>query len=125
MTLSLNAYDDQNIFARILRKEIPAKVVYEDDVALAFHDVAPAGPVHVLVIPKTPVTCLTSFLEKSEIDIAAFWKAVQKTIETLALEPGGFRIIINQGGHGGQEVPHLHVHILGGENIGALRAPKA
>lgn len=116
-------YDDQNIFARILRKEIPAKVVFEDPFVLAFYDVQPAAKIHVLVIPKGPFCSGVHFMASaSHEELLGFWRAVPKIVEKLALRHTGLRFIINEGEHGGQEVPHFHLHLLGGEPIGPMRA---
>lgn len=116
-------YDDSNIFARILRGEIPAKTVYEDDHALAFHDVAPQAAAHVLVIPKGRYVSWEDFSARgSDREIAGFVRAVGHVGRTLGLVEPGYRLIANIGGHGGQEVPHLHVHLLGGAPLGPMLA---
>jgi diadenosine tetraphosphate (Ap4A) HIT family hydrolase len=121
----LPPYDPQNIFARILRGEIPAKKVHEDDHALAFHDINPQAPVHVLVIPKGPYVSFADFsANATEAEIAGFWRAVGKVARDLGLEETGYRILSNMGEDGGQEVPHLHVHIFGGRRIGRM-VPRA
>ncbi len=115
------AYDDTNIFARILRGEIPAKKIYEDDYALAFHDIGPQAPVHVLVIPKGAYISIVDFGAKAtEAEIAGFYRAVAKVAKDLGLQEDGFRTIANTGLHGGQEVPHFHVHLLGGRKLGPM-----
>lgn len=115
------SYDDQNIFAKILRGEIPNKTVYEDEHVLAFEDINPHAPVHVLVIPKGPYTDIHDFNSRaSDIEIIAYTRAVPKIIEKLELEKDGFRVIANCGVNGGQEVPHYHCHILGGRKIGPM-----
>jgi histidine triad (HIT) family protein len=116
----LGAYDDQNIFARILRGEIPCKKVYEDEWALAFHDIAPQAPVHVLVIPKGRFVSLADFAAAPEGAIAGLWRAVAKVAKQLGLEPGGYRALVNMGADGGQEVAHLHVHLFGGRPLGPM-----
>ena len=121
----LPPYDDANIFARILRGEIPAKKVHEDDHALAFHDINPQAPVHVLVIPKGRYVSLADFsAQASEAEIAGFWRAVGKVAKDLGLEAAGYRVLTNMGQDGGQEVPHFHVHIFGGRRIGRM-VPRA
>jgi histidine triad (HIT) family protein len=116
-------YDDSNIFARILRGEIPAKIVYEDEHALAFHDIAPAAPVHILVIPKGPYVSWDDFSARaSETEIAGFVRAVGHVARTQGLVAPGYRLLTNVGGHGGQEVPHLHVHLFGGRPLGPMLA---
>ncbi|MBN2906552.1 MAG: histidine triad nucleotide-binding protein [Rhodobacteraceae bacterium] len=117
------SYDDQNIFAKILRGEIPNNTVLETEHTLAFNDIAPQAPVHVLVIPKGPYVCYDHFaLEASEAEIVDFTRTVGKVCEMTGVGPGGegFRLISNAGENGVQEVPHLHVHILGGRNLGRM-----
>lgn len=114
-------YDQNNIFARILRKEIPAQVVYENDYALAFYDINPQAPLHILVIPKGEYGDFSDFASKaSSHEIMEFTKAIQAVIHQVNLEEKGFRILSNQGLDGGQEVPHYHVHILGGRPLGPM-----
>ena len=120
-------YDDQNIFAKILRGEIPNQTVLETDHALAFNDLYPQAPVHVLVIPKGPYVCYDHFaLEASEAEIVGFTRAIGEVCKLSGVQPGingdGFRTISNAGTHGVQEVPHLHVHILGGRPLGRMLA---
>jgi histidine triad (HIT) family protein len=114
-------YDKNNIFARILRKEIPAHIVYEDDYALAFHDIYPKAPFHILVIPKGDFISFFDFSEKATADLmVGFTKAIHQVIQLLDLQKHGFRLLSNHGLHGGQEVPHYHVHIFGGRPLGPL-----
>lgn len=114
-------YDDQNIFARILRGEIPNKTVYEDEWALAFHDINPQAPVHVLVIPKGHYVSWDDFSGKaSDAEIAGFTRAVGRVARDLDLVEPGYRLLANIGQHGHQEVPHLHVHIFGGKQMGMM-----
>ena len=114
-------YDNQNIFARILRGEIPNKTVYEDEWALAFHDINPQAPVHVLVIPKGPYVSWDDFSGKaSDAEIAGFARAVGRVARDLDLVAPGYRLLANIGQHGHQEVPHLHVHIFGGKQMGMM-----
>lgn len=114
-------YDDQNIFARILRGEIPSRRVYEDQWAVAFHDIAPQAPVHVLVIPRGPYVSMADFTEKAgDAEVAGFFRAVGAVARQLELEAPGYRILSNMGRHGGQEVPHLHVHLFGGAPLGVM-----
>lgn len=119
--MTIPPYDPKNVFARILRKELPASIVYEDNHVLAFHDLHPAAPVHVLVIPKKPVRCLSDLLAEPDTDIAAFWTSVRTVLKKLNLTQG-HRIIMNEGLHGNQEVPHMHAHILAGKPLGAILA---
>lgn len=115
------AYDDNNVFAKILRGEIPAKKVYENDFALAFHDIGAKAPVHVLVIPKGKYISIVDFgASASEAEIAGFYRAVAKVADDLGITNEGFRTIANTGLNGGQEVPHFHVHLLGGKKIGPM-----
>ncbi len=114
-------YDDSNIFARILRGEIPAKKVYEDDFALAFRDIAPQAPVHVLVIPKGRYVSWDDFsAHAADAEIAGFVRAVGHVAREHGLVEPGYRLLANIGGHGGQEVPHLHVHLFGGQPLGPM-----
>ena len=110
-------YDDNNVFAKILRGEIPCKKIYEDEYALAFYDINPKAPIHALVITKGKYTCYTDFVGKAKVEeINGYNKAILKTAEQLGLsEDNGFRLIFNNGKASGQEVPHLHAHILGGK----------
>ncbi|MCO6416633.1 histidine triad nucleotide-binding protein [Siccirubricoccus sp. KC 17139] len=117
----LPPYDEGNIFARILRGEIPCKKVHEDSWALAFHDIHPQAPVHVLVIPKGPYVSAADFHASAPAElIAGFWRAVSATAKALGLEEGGYRILANMGADAGQEVPHFHVHIFGGRPLGRM-----
>jgi diadenosine tetraphosphate (Ap4A) HIT family hydrolase len=115
------AYDDQNVFAKILRGEIPCNKIYEDEFALAFHDIKPAAPVHVLVIPKSNYVSLADFgAQASPYLVHGFFQAVAKVAKQLGLQESGFRVISNAGTDSHQEVPHFHVHILGGGPLGPL-----
>lgn len=117
----LGDYDDQNIFARILRDEIPAKRCYEDPWAVAFHDIAPQAPVHVLVIPRGRYISAADFAaEATDAEIAGFWRAVAAVARQLGLEAPGYRLLANMGEHAGQEVPHFHVHLFGGRPLGRM-----
>lgn len=116
-------YDDDNIFAKILRGEIPAKTVYEDDWALAFEDIAPQARLHILVIPKGKYVSWDDFtVEASEAEIAGFVRAVGKVARDHGLVEPGYQLLVNLGQHGGQEIPHLHVHLFGGEPLGRMIA---
>ena len=115
-------YDENNIFAKILRKEIPCDKVYEDEFSLFFNDISPQAKVHVLGIPKFPCTTFSDFLKNADDRIiSSFFKSIQLVISKINIEENGYRLITNSGEHGGQEVPHFHVHILAGEKIGSLR----
>lgn len=114
-------YDENNIFARILRGEIPNETVYEDDHVLAFKDINPQAPVHILVIPKGAYISIEDFGENaSAAEIKAFHEAVSKIVREKNLSAQGFRTITNTGLHGGQEVPHFHLHILAGKPLGRM-----
>jgi len=114
-------YDKTNIFAKIIRGEIPAKKVYEDDNVLAFHDISPACPVHILVIPKGEYESFDDFAaQASADDIAYFFKTVQQIANQQNLQHEGYRILSNHGSNAGQTVPHFHLHILAGKKIAGL-----
>lgn len=114
-------YDPKNIFARILRGEIPCRKVYEDDWALAFHDINPQAPVHVLVIPKGPYVSMIDFTASASVEeVAGFFRAVGCVAEQLGLTESGYRALANTGQNGHQEVPHLHIHIFGGAPLGPM-----
>ena len=117
----LPPYDPQNIFARILRGEIPCKKVYEDDWSLAFHDINPQAPTHILVIPKGPYCSFADFSAMaSDAEIAGFMRAVGRIAKDLGLEATGYRMLANMGAHSGQEVPHFHVHLFAGRPLGRM-----
>lgn len=114
-------YDDQNIFAKILRGEIPSKSVYEDDYAFAFHDINPQAPIHILVIPRGPYVSWDDFSARaSDHEIAGFIRAVGHVAREHKLVEPGYRLLANIGADGGQEVPHLHVHLFGGKRLGLM-----
>lgn len=114
-------YDSENIFAKILRGEIPCNKVYEDDHALAFNDINPQAPTHVLVIPKGAYVSNADFTANaSDAEIAGFLRAVGQVARELGLEAPGYRILANHGADSGQEVPHYHVHIFGGRALGPM-----
>ncbi len=116
-------YDDGNIFARILRGEIPSKRVFENEWAVAFHDINPQAPVHVLVIPRGPWRSWADFSAgASEAEIAGFVRAVGQVARDLGLEEPGYRLLANAGLDAHQEVPHLHVHLFGGKPLGPMLA---
>ena len=119
----LPPYDETNIFARILRGEIPCRKVYEDAFALAFHDIAPQAPVHVLVIPKSQYCSFADFSARApDAEIAGFIRAIGAVGRQLGLEAPGYRLLANMGEHSGQEVPHLHVHLFAGRPLGRMLA---
>jgi histidine triad (HIT) family protein len=117
----LPPYDDSNIFARILRGEIPSRKVYEDEWALAFHDINPQAPVHVLIIPKGRYCSFADFsADATEAEIVGFVRALGTVARQLGLEPPGYRMLTNLGNDGGQDVPHFHVHLFGGRPLGRM-----
>ncbi len=123
MAASQTPYDSSNIFARILRGEVPCRAVHDDPWALAFHDISPAAPVHILVIPRGPYRDAGDFAARASAEeIVGFWRAVGAVVQAQDLERSGFRLVANTGVHGGQEVPHFHVHLLGGRALGPLLA---
>lgn len=114
-------YDPANIFARILRGEIPSERVYEDDHAIAFHDIAPQAPTHILVIPRGAYVSWDDFSARAnDAEIAGFVRAVGAVARAHGLVEPGYRLLANTGLHGGQEVPHLHVHLFGGRPLGPM-----
>jgi len=116
-------YDDDNVFARILRRELPCKQVFEDDHVLAFHDINPLAPDHILVVPKGRYVSWDDFSDRApDEEIAAFVRAVGRIAREAGLVEPGYRLLANVGGNGGQEVPHLHVHIFGGKPLGPMLA---
>ncbi|HZH28850.1 MAG TPA: histidine triad nucleotide-binding protein [Azospirillaceae bacterium] len=118
------AYDHNNIFARVLRGEIPCNKVYEDEHVLAFHDIRPQAPVHILVIPKGPYVSMTDFAEKaSDAELAAYVRAIGKVAKQAGVSESGYRVLSNAGPDAHQEVPHLHVHVAGGRSLGRMLPP--
>jgi histidine triad (HIT) family protein len=114
-------YDRNNVFARILRGEIPCRKVHEDQHVLAFHDIRPAAPVHILVIPKGEYVSFDDFSAKaSDAEIAAFTRAVGAVARQQGVAESGYRILANHGRDAHQEVPHFHVHIFGGRKLGPM-----
>ena len=117
-------YDTNNIFAKILRNEIPCKKVYEDNHVLAFHDIVPKAPVHILVLPKGAYTDMDDFSKRAGAEeMAALFRAVGQIAHDNKLDQSGYRVICNCGLNGGQEVPHLHLHLLGGKMLGRMVSP--
>ena len=116
-------YDPDNVFAKILRGEIPCNRVYEDEWALAFHDIAPQAPVHILVVPKGEWVSWDDFSTGASAEqIAGFVRAVGHVARSNGLVEPGYRLLANTGQHAGQEVPHLHVHLFGGRGLGPMLA---
>jgi len=115
------SYDKKNIFAKILRGEIPSNKVYEDEFTLAFHDISPAAPVHVLVLPKGDYFSFDDFCANAGGErVANFFGTVRAVAHMLDLADSGYRLITNHGADASQSVPHFHVHIIGGRELGAL-----
>lgn len=114
-------YDPQNIFAKIIRGEIPSQKVYEDSEILAFHDISKAAPLHILVIPKGEYVCFADFTAHAKAEeVVDFLKKVSEIASSLGLDETGYRLITNNGSDASQTVPHFHVHILGGKKLGGL-----
>ncbi|WP_026986845.1 histidine triad nucleotide-binding protein [Fodinicurvata fenggangensis] len=125
MTDTAVSYDPENIFAKILRGEIPCDKVFENEHALAFNDINPQAPVHVLVIPKGEYVSPEDFTARaSDAEIAGFMRAVGEVARQLGLSENGYRLLANHGPESRQEVPHLHVHITGGRDLGRLLEPE-
>lgn len=108
----------ETIFSKIVRKEIPAKIVYEDDLSLAFHDINPRAPIHVLIIPKKPIATLEDVAEEDQNLMGHLFLVVKKVAGLLGVAESGYRIVVNCREHGGQEVHHVHLHLLGGKRLG-------
>lgn len=115
------SYDSNNIFARIIRGEIPSKPLYEDDYVLAIADIASAAPVHALVLPKGQYVSFDDFMTKAPADVVThFFHTITVIARQLGVEGSGYRLITNHGSHALQSVPHFHVHLLGGRTLGGL-----
>ena len=115
------SYDKNNIFAKILRSEVPFQKVLENDYALAFSDINPQSSIHILIIPKKAYLNFHDFIENASIkEIEFLWKLVNDVIKLYKISKKGFRIISNSGDDGNQDVPHFHVHVLGGKNLGKM-----
>ncbi len=113
------SYDINNVFAKILRKEIPNKTIYEDDFVLAFYDLYPKAKIHALVIPKGQYVDFQDFIQHAPANEKdGFFNGILATVRTLQLEESGYRLVFNTGRDSGQEVPHLHAHILAGQKLG-------
>jgi diadenosine tetraphosphate (Ap4A) HIT family hydrolase len=120
------AYDRNNVFARILRGELPCRKVYEDEHVLAFHDIHPQAPTHIVLIPKGEYASVDDFSENaSEAQLAAFVRAINQIARQEGVAEGGYRILANHGAAAHQEVPHFHLHLFGGRDLGPMlrRAP--
>lgn len=119
----MTAYDPSNTFARILRGEVPCTPTLETAHALAFPDIAPAAPTHILVIPRGAYRDAGDFCARASAEeIVGFWRAVAQVVAEQGLEASGYRLVANTGVHGGKEVPHFHVHILAGRPLGRILA---
>jgi len=119
-------YDANNVFAKILRREIPVEILYEDDFALAFPDIAPQATIHVLIIPKGAYVSASDFgASASDLEIAGYARAISNVATQLGLQEAGYRLISNAGPDTGQEVPHYHVHLLAGEKLSAKLIKKS
>ena len=113
--IDIENYDENNVFAKILKKEIPSHKVYEDEYTFAFKDISPQAPIHILIIPKKPFCSFDDLLEDTDDTfLLGFIKSIKKVREALKIKDG-YRLITNVGAQGGQEVPHLHFHLLSGE----------
>ena len=118
------SYDPNNIFAKIIRGEIPCNKVFEDDHVLAFHDISPQTPTHILVLPKGAYLSFADFSQQaSPEEIAAFVRAVGRIAAEAGLDKPGYRILANHGAHAHQEVPHFHLHLFGGKDLGRMIKP--
>lgn len=118
-------YDDNNIFAKILRGEIPCQRIYENQHALAFRDINPLAATHALVIPKSPRADFADFTAHADdAEAAGFWRAAAETARILGADAEGYRLLSNCGANANQEVPHFHLHIFGGEKLGAMLPPR-
>ena len=114
-------YDENNIFAKILRSEIPCNKILENEFAIAFSDINPQAPIHILIIPKNSYMNFYDFTKNAEIrEVELFWRLVNDVIEKENIRDTGFRLITNSGNDGNQDVPHFHVHVLGGKNLGRM-----
>tara|TARA_B100001093_G_scaffold511903_1_gene580755 strand:+ start:57 stop:419 length:363 start_codon:yes stop_codon:yes gene_type:complete len=114
-------YDKNNIFAKILRSEVPCNKILENDFALAFSDINPQAPIHILIIPKKPYINFHDFTQNASIkEVEFFWKLINDVIVLNKISKKGFRVISNSGDDGNQDVPHFHVHLLGGNNLGRM-----
>lgn len=109
---------DDCIFCKIIKREIPSSIVYEDNEIIAFRDVNPQAPIHILVIPKKHISSLVDLKEEDEIVVGKIYTVINKIAEQEGIDKKGFRVIVNCGEDGGQEVKHLHFHILGGRKLG-------
>ena len=109
---------DDCIFCKIIKKEIPSSIVYEDNDIIAFRDINPLAPVHILVIPKKHIESLIDLKEEDELIVGKIYTVINKIAQQEGIDEKGFRVVVNCGENGGQEVKHLHFHILGGKKLG-------
>ena len=117
------SYNSQNLFAKIIRKEIPCNKVYEDDKVIAFHDINPVAPIHILVLPKGEYISFDDFAATSSAaDIANFFQTIQKIANEAGIIENGYRLIMNHGSDASQTIDHFHVHIIAGKALGGLIA---
>jgi len=115
-------YDDNNIFAKVIRKEIPCNIVYEDKKVLFFYDINPQAKIHIIGVPKNSVINFREFISDTDKEtVKYFFDKTLEVIKNFSLDKSGYRLITNDGKNGNQEIPHFHIHILGGENLGGLR----
>jgi histidine triad (HIT) family protein len=113
-----------SIFSKIINREIPAKIVYEDELVLAFHDINPQAPVHVLIIPKREIATVNDVTQDDEIALGRIFLAAKKIAQEMGIAQDGYRLMVNVNQHGGQEVFHIHMHLLGGRPLGPMLAQK-
>ena len=114
-------YDDNNIFAQIIDKKLPTKIILENEYAIAFNDIAPQAPIHILIIPKGKYVKYDDFISKaSKEEISNFFRLINQLVKDYNLEYAGYRLITNAGKNANQEVPHLHFHLLAGQNLGKM-----
>ena len=114
-------YNDDNIFAKILNKKLSTEIILENEHAIAFNDIAPQAPIHILIIPKGKYIKYDDFLNKaSKIEIHKFFMLINQLVKDYNLEKTGYRLITNAGKNGNQEVPHFHFHLLAGQNLGKM-----
>lgn len=113
---------EETIFSKIIRKEIPAKIVYEDDLVTAFHDINPQAPTHVLIVPKKLIPTVNDVTKEDEIALGRLFTVARKIAQDEAIAESGYRLIVNCNSDGGQEVYHLHMHIMGGRKLGPMLA---
>ncbi len=108
------------LFSRIICREIPADIVYEDDLVIAFKDIEPVAPIHILVVPKKEIPTVNDISEEDEILIGKIYSTIAKLAKDLGIDKEGYRVVTNCNEHGGQTVPHLHFHLIGGEKLGTM-----